>query len=101
MHVSALMPCFVAFYFFLSPPPPSTVSSHLFASSGQNGGSDKMRVSHWEGRQCKWEFSIDGFQNLLCCAERSERGEAKEERWMEEIADGGGQRGRQSELQSF
>lgn len=52
-----------------------------------------MRVSHWEGRQCKWEFSIDGFRNLLCCAERSERGEAKEERWMEESADGGGQRG--------
>lgn len=60
-------------------------------SSGQNGDSDKLRESHWEERQRKWEFSIDGFRNLLCCTERSERGEAKEERWMEEGADGGGQ----------
>lgn len=88
MLVPPLTPCFVSFHILSIPP--FTVSSPLLANSGQNGGSDKMTVSHWEEKQRKWEFSIDGLRNLLCCAERSERGEAKEARWMEEGADGGG-----------
>lgn len=72
MPASAPTLGFVSFYFY----PHHYLQFHLisFANSDQNGSSDKMGASHWEGKRCKWEFSIDGSRNLLCCTEGSESG---------------------------